>query len=225
MNVTRTIVLFAFGYIGAVSLCPAAEQADANKPADTAAPTVLLDQSTTGFHDEFSGAMRRTAELHRQNDEMAAAAELRKAEKWLDQASKQASEPAKDALKAAAAEFYGLAAAIESGDLVAAETLYRSMAKANQALAQWHYFKARRLLGEQDEQTAAQHLQVAADYLRDAAESIHFSYRSDTVDLLDNLDKDKKVGAEETVIVPSHLKERMAALESAIREMGDALGK
>jgi hypothetical protein len=162
---------------------------------------------------------------YRQKEEKAAANELRKAETWLKFAASHALPETKKSLETAAADLGALANDIAQGKLVTANRLDYAMASADNALARWHYFKAKDSLGRSDEKVAAQHLEAAARYLQHAANSARYEYGADTVLFFEDVSKYGDFATDEVIVEPNRLADNLQSLEKAIQQMSGVLKK
>jgi hypothetical protein len=160
---------------------------------------------------------------YRQREEKAAANELRKAESWLSMAASHALPRSRDALEAAAGDLHTLAADLEQGKVVKATRLGDAVARADDALAQWHYFKAREGLARSEEKDAALHLRTAARYLEHAADSARGEYGSETTSFFEDIDEYGRVIDEGVTIEPSDLTMHLDALERELKKMEKVL--
>jgi hypothetical protein len=160
---------------------------------------------------------------YRQHEEEAAANELRKAESWLRFAEGHALPETRKALEAAASDLHSLAADIARQEVVKAARLDLALARADHALAQWHYFKARDALGRLEASDAAMHLRSAARYLEHAAASARLEYGAETAAFFESIDEDGRVIDEVATIEPDRLSSRLTSLEREISKMATTL--
>jgi uncharacterized protein with PIN domain len=157
---------------------------------------------------------------YRRSEEKAAAAELRKCEAWLKFAAGHAQPITKQSLDAAAADLHSLANDLEKGRISTARQFDNSLAKANRALAEWHYFQADKQLAQDEEQDAAQNLQAAARYLKCAADSARYEYGDDFVTTYDDL-----TGWTVTERVPNTLNQNLTVIKAELAKLGNTLAK
>jgi hypothetical protein len=160
---------------------------------------------------------------YRQREEKAAANELRKAESWLKLAASHALPQSRDALDAAASDLHSLAADLEQGRVVKATRLRAAVARADDALAQWHYFKAREGVARSEEADAARHLRTAARYLEHAADSARSEYGPETIGFFEDIDEYGRVLDEGIAIEPSDLARHLDELERELTKMEKVL--
>ena len=173
----------------------------------------LMYDSSETFHQ---------ARAHfRRNEETAAANELTRAGSWLRYAASHARPETKKSLQKAAEDLTALAEDLKKGELHSARTLDVAIAQASHALSEWHYYKAKDQLGQQDAKRAAQHLRAAAHYLRTAADSANFEYGSDVVAVYDSIDR---YGMnEEFVVEPNVVSKDLSAVEHELERVADKL--
>lgn len=160
---------------------------------------------------------------YRHNEEKKAAKEIRRAESWLDFAAGHAAPITKKSLESAAKTLTTLADDLDSGKIVDARRLDSAMSKANQALAEWHYFIAEDKLAKNDEKYAAEHLANAARYLQYAANSARYSYGDDALTLFEKIEEDGITVYENKVVSPSMVKKNLDALKSEIDKLSATL--
>jgi hypothetical protein len=157
---------------------------------------------------------------YRQSEEKAAAVELRKCEAWLKFAASHALPITKKSLDAAAADLNSLANDLEKGKISSARNFDNVMAKANRALAEWHYFQADKQLAQGEEKDAAQNLQAAARYLKYAADSARYEYGDDFVTTYDDL-----TGWTVSERVPNNLDKNLTVIKAELAKLGNTLAK
>jgi len=128
----------------------------------------------------------------------------------------------KKALQEAAEELTTLAAQLEKGQLHNARYLDAAIAKASHALAEWHYFKAKDYLGQDDAKRAARHLQTAAQYLRAAADSANHEYGSEMMPVFESIDLYGNM-IEEDIVEPKLVSKDLTVIEQEINRMAERL--
>lgn len=159
------------------------------------------------------------AESHyRHREEKAAASEIRKAESWLYAAASDAEPLTEHSLRSAAESLSSVAYDLEHGNVIAARGFDNALIKANKALADWHYFKARQHYDKKDEAKAAQNLQAASRYLKYAADSAGYEYGHDFITTYDEL-----TGWTETETVPNALKSDLSVVRQELAKLGTTL--
>jgi hypothetical protein len=166
----------------------------------------------------------------RQHEEKAAADELRKSESWLKFAASHALPQSREALEAAASDLDALATDLEQGNVVKASRLRYAVARADDALADWHYFKARDGAGRSEDGTAAEeeadaalHLRTAARYLEHAAASARIEYGPQTTSFSEDIDEFGRVVDEGATIEPAHMARHLDDLEHELKTMAKTL--
>jgi pyruvate/2-oxoglutarate dehydrogenase complex dihydrolipoamide acyltransferase (E2) component len=160
---------------------------------------------------------------YRHHEEKAAVDELGKAESWLRFAASNALPETRKALEAAASDLHSLAGDLEQGKVVKADRLDYAVARADEALAQWHYFKAKEGAARSEEADAAMHLRTAASYLEHAAASARYPYGPKTTRFFEDIDEYGRVIDEGATIEPGPLASHLAALEQEIHRMATTL--
>jgi hypothetical protein len=106
---------------------------------------------------------------------------------------------------------------------VKATRLDYALARADQALAEWHYFKAREGVGRSEEADAAMHLRTAARYLEHAATSARAEHGPETTSFFEDMDEYGRVIDEGVTIEPSDLATHLDALDRQLKKMAKAL--
>jgi hypothetical protein len=227
MRMKRTSVLAIAALLGAgLSSARAAEAAKDTKGEKLKdSPSSLVVEDEVWYPWRFEPmTWEHNARMHyRQHEEQAAANELRKAESWLKFARGHALPESRKALDSAASDLHFLAADLEQGNVVKADRLDYALARADEALAQWHYFKARDSLARLEEGDAAMHLRTAARYLEHAATSARWEYGPETTTFFEDMDEYGRVLDEGTTIEPDLLASHLTALESEINRMATTL--
>lgn len=166
------------------------------------------------------------ARLHFQaREEKAAATELKKAESWLRAAAGNAQPKTKKALQEAAVDLHKLALDLEKGNIVHAKSLDTAMASASQALAEWHFYKAKASMGRADSRIAARHLSSAARHLDAVANSIHYDNRSMSLEYYDDVNGIETVIYTDGNFSKQRLEKNVKGLEAEIQKMSAVLKK
>jgi hypothetical protein len=162
---------------------------------------------------------------NRRHEEKAAADELDKAVSWLNLAAGHGLPITADKLTGAANELRVFAKDLRSGKLNAAEQMDASLAKAAQALAEWHFYKAKESWGKSEEVDAGYDLEMAAHYLQHAADSAHHQFGPDTREVITRIYHDGKVASEAKTFDHNTLGMQLEAIEKAINELGKTMVK
>lgn len=166
------------------------------------------------------------ARMHyRNSEEKAAASELRRAVSWLELAASHALPVTKSKLTTAAKELSVVAKDLDAGRLADASRLDISLGKASNALAEWHYFKAKEDWAKNEEKYAAQDLEAAVAHLQHAANSAHHEYGPDTMTIFSEVTKKGVTTSETKTMDHNLLGKHLDAIEKAIKEMDSTLMK
>lgn len=195
------------------------------KPKESPGWIVLEEDFWFPWRYEFSNWVHNAGVHFRQNEEKAAANEIMKAESWLRFAATHALPETHKSLIAAADDLHSMHEDIGQGKLITANRLDMSLARADRALAEWHFFNAKDSLGRNDEKYAAQHLQTAARYLADAAKCARYEYGTETATLFEDINKDGNLVAEGVTVERNRLNDNLKALEFEVSKMGSVLKK
>ncbi|MCA9200465.1 MAG: hypothetical protein KDA87_23160 [Planctomycetales bacterium] len=160
---------------------------------------------------------------YRRNEEAAAANEIDRAVTWLKYAAGHAMPITKDKLDWSVKDLTALSADLREGRTAEAAKLDNSLGRASQALAEWHYFKAKESYGKHEEGYAAQNLEAAVAHLQHAANSAHFEFGSDTITLFDSIRKNGKTVTESNTFDHNLLGKHLDGIEQALKELGQTL--
>jgi len=229
MRMRKTSVLAIAALLGAgLSSACAAESSQAKGTKGDqpeASPGWVVVENEVWYPWRFEPmAWEHNARVHyRQHEEKAAASELRKAESWLKFARADALPETQKALDTAASDLHSLARDLDQGKVVKASRLDYALARADHALAQWHYFKARDQVARSEEADAALHLRTAARYLEHAATSARFEYGPETAEFFEDVDEYGRVIDETAVVEPDRLASNLTGLEREINKMATSL--
>jgi len=190
------------------------------------ADTILLDEVWfVPLRFESVEELSAASYHYRRNEERAAANEINKAVSWLKYAESHAYPITKEKLSTAVEELSQLSQDLRDGNSIAAADLDKSMASAAQALAEWHYYKAKEHFGRDEAEYAAQDLEAAAAHLQYAANSAHFEYGPDTVTVFDDVYRDGKMVSHNQTVDHNRLGMHLESIEKAVKEMGKTLEK
>jgi len=160
---------------------------------------------------------------YRRGEEKAAANEIEKAVSWLRIAEGHAMPITKDKLGQAAEELTRVANDLRAGSTVAAARMDSSLANAAQALAEWHFYKAKESWGKSEERAAGNDLEMAALYLKHAANSAQFQFGPDTQKVLTEIYHDGKLTSEKTTVDHNTLAMHLKGVEKAVKELGSKM--
>lgn len=230
----RRTILFSMAVllVASVASLDAAEPAKkgttakkGEKPQDSPGWIIIEEDFWFPWRFEFGDWLHQARVHHRQNEEEAAANEIRKAESWLRFAASHALPITKKSLETAADDLHDLHLDIREGQLVTANRMDYTLARADHALAEWHFFKAKENLGKEEERLAAQNLEAAGRYLQDAARSARYEYGAESVTLFEDIDKDGKLVDDGISIDRNRLNDNLTALQRQVTRMGAVLKK
>lgn len=164
---------------------------------------------------------------YRRHEEKEAAVELRKAESWLKFAGLHALPQSREALQRAASDLDSLATDLEHGQVEQAIVLRDALARADHALAQWHYFKARGRSDKADaaaeEADAALNLRTAARYLEHAAASVYDENGPETTTFFEDIDEYGRIIDQGVSIEPAQLARYLDAIQRELDRMAKTL--
>ena len=118
-----------------------------------------------------------------------------------------------------------LADDLETGKIRGAARMDATLAGAANALAEWHYYRARDEYGKRDSITASRDLEAAAAHLQSAAQSAHLQFGPDTVTVFEDIYKDGRTITRERNIDNDVLGMRLDGIKGAIETMANALNK
>jgi len=220
-----TAVVLAGLASGAFAEDKKATTTPAVKKAETTHPVVVEEFFFFPWRYEATNWLHNARVHYRASQEKAAASEVRKAEAWLKYAAGHAQPMTKKSLQTAADDLGHLATDLQNGTLQDSRRLDLAFAKANHALAEWHYCRAHDTLGHQEARDAAQNLDAAAQHLKNAAESANYEFGKDTVTLFDVIERDGRVVEETVTIDQNRLAKNLEAVEVELKKMGETLSK
>lgn len=193
------------------------------KPADSPGWVVLEEDWFLPLRFESVAALDSARFHFRRSEEKAAANDLDKAVSWLKYAESHAMPITKEKLTAAEKELTSLSSDLNAGNTVASADLDASLARASQALAEWHFYRAKEQYGKDEAVDAAWDLEAAAAHLQQAANSAHYQYGPDTVTVFDDVFQNGKLISHTKKIDHNRLGMHLQAVEQAVKELGDAL--
>lgn len=225
----RTLLsLAAVGMLAANSAFAAAGSRPAKagaKPVATPGWLVVEEDFFYPLRFDAAEALHLARVHYRQSEERDAANQIDKAVSWLRFAAGHGYEVTQQDLTTAADNLEQLAKDVRNGDISAAARLDPAVAKAQHALATWHYFKADEALAHQDLGRAAMDLQTAAIYLQNAADSAHYEYGDGLITVFDSIRKDGKTTTESRTYDVDHLATNLRAIKAEIGKLGESLNK
>lgn len=223
-NMALTSVLLTSTAFAAASVTTGAKAAAANDVNSDLPRWVVVDDSWWyPLRMDSVDAVNNARYYYRRNNERAAADEVRKAASWLSYAADNALPETKEALLAARTNLLTLAEDLDTGKLAGAARLDKALAEASDALAEWHYYRARDEFGRHDSVSAAQDLEAAAGNLESAAASAHFQYGPDTITVFDDVYRNGRMVSDGKTIDNDVLGKDLDTIESAVKTMADAL--
>jgi hypothetical protein len=156
---------------------------------------------------------------YRRNEEKEAANEIDKAVSWLKLAEGHAMPITQEKLMAAAVELTTLSKDLRAGKISDAAKVDGPLAKAAQALGEWHFFKAKESWGKDEEADAGRDLEMAAQYLQHAANSAHYEFGADSQEVISKVYHDGKLASETTKFDHNTLGMHLQGMEKAVKEL------
>ena len=168
-------------------------------------------------------ALNNARYYYRRDNEKAAATEIRKAASWMSYAASHAMPHTQQSLVSARTDLMSLADDLDTGKLAGAARMDEVLARASNALAEWHYYRAKEKFGTHEAGLAAQDLEAAAAHLENAARSAHFQYGPDTLTVFEDIYKDGKMVSEGKTIDNDTLGKHLDGIENAVETMAQAL--
>ena len=185
----------------------------------------IVDEHWLPLRFESATALDSARFHYRRNEEVAAANEIRKAISWIRLAADHALPITKEKLRAAETDLSALAKDVEAGNLSDAARLDASLARASQALAEYHFFEAKETFGSHQAAYAAQNLEAAVTHLEHAANSAHHQYGPETIGVFNEVLKHSNEATQKRLIDNEVLSKQMDGVEKAMKELADALRK
>ena len=161
------------------------KKAKGEKPKASPGWVVIEEDWSYPFFNDFSTALHNAREHYRAKEERSAGAEIDKAVSWLQYAQEHANKATAEEISTARSDLMDFSTALKSGKPVLAKKLDAAFAHASAALAHHHYFESDRAIRNGDLKMAGTHLMVAADLLRNAAQSANLEYGSAVYDIYD----------------------------------------
>jgi hypothetical protein len=223
----RYDLTFAALILMASGVATYAAENDANSPSTvdvTVTPDwMIVEDYWYPLRLEPTAALNDVRYHYRRGEEKAAANEIRKAVSWLKLAEDHALPITKEKLQFSERELTALAKDMTAGRLSKAERLDSALARASNALAEYHFFKAKESYGRNEAQYAAQDLEAAVTHLENAAASAHYQYGPDTIVIFDDVLRDGKWVAESRTIDNDMVGKHLDAVEKAIRDIADTI--
>lgn len=218
--------LIVAGMVSVVSLQKSASAEDkATKPKATPGWIILEEDFWTPLRFEPVESLDSIRYHYRRSEEKAAANEIDKAVSWLRLAEGHAMPITKEKLTNAADELTKLAADLRVGTVGKAADLEATLARAAQALGEWHYYKASESWGKNEEQDAGQDLAMAANYLQHAANSAHYQFGADTTEVITDYYKHGWWEDETVTFDHNKLGKDLQAIEKAMKQLSEKLKK
>lgn len=171
------------------------------------------------FYYEPTDWFHKAEVSYRKKEGKAAAAEIRKAESWLNYAAGHALPMTKQSLLDASATLKTLADDLDKGHVASARSLDAAVARASHALAEWHYFNATdQSLAKDEEHWAENNLKAAALHIRNAAKSSSYEYGDNFVSVYDDF-----FGWEDVTISPNKQAANLTAIKAELDKLGESL--
>jgi hypothetical protein len=200
-------------------------QSKAAKP--EAAPGWIVFEEDFYYPLRFDAAEAlHQARIHyRKDEEKEAAEQLDKAVSWLQIAAGHGYPGTSEQLKKAADDLQSLSMDLKGGRVSDGARLDNSIAKAEHALAWWHYFKADKALARNELKWAAEDLDAAARYLQNAASSAHYEYGDGSVTVFKSIEKDGKTTSSTHVYNRDELASQLRSMKIELDKMSGVLKK
>lgn len=195
------------------------------KPAASPGWIVIEESVWTPLRFEPLVSMDSIRYHYRRHEEEAAANQIDKAVSWLKLAESHALPITKEKLTAAVSELESVSKDLRAGNTIAAAKLDGGLAKAASALGEWHYYKAKESWGRNEAKDAAKDLEMAANYLQHAANSAHYQFGPDTVEVITKLFDHGKLKGEKVEFTHNDLGMHLQSIEKAINDLATALKK
>jgi len=219
-------VLMVAGMASAISLQQSASAEDkGDKPKDSPGWIVLEEDFWTPLRFEPVESLDSIRYHFRRNEEKAAANEIDKAVSWLRLAEGHALPITKEKLTNSANELTTVASDLRVGKIGAAADMEATLARAAQALGEWHYYKASESWGENEEQDAGRDLAMAANYLQNAANSAHYQFGPDTTEVITDYYKHGWWESKAVTIDHNKLGKDLETIQKAMKQLSEKLKK
>jgi hypothetical protein len=211
----------AFAAVGSNSGNTAAVARDrSSTPSDT---VTVTEEWWVPLRMDSADALGNARYLYRRHNERAAADEVRRAASWLSYAADHALPHTSRALLGARTDLLTLADDLDTGKVAGAASMDEALTQASNALAEWHFYRARDEYGKRDVHSAIQDLEAAAAHLENAAQSAHVQYGPDTITVFEDIYRDGKLISEGKNVDNNKLGEHLDTIEGAVATVADAL--
>jgi hypothetical protein len=214
LAVTMSLLL-CISFMTIISCKKAEEPTEAPKPAEapmTPAPVQAPEAKGTDEH------LQKAHEFFIKKDMKAAASEIQKAAELMKQEAEKATEEGKKGLMASANELEKLAKDVETGTVISEKKMKDVFAKAEHALANYHYLMASEQWTKKEAKETGNALKNAALHLEHAAEWAGQTLETGAADVIEGvriiagkLKEEAKLGAEE--------------VDKAIKDLGAEISK
>jgi hypothetical protein len=215
---TNVLAATALMALGVASFAPAKE-AQGEKPVATPGWIVIEEDVWTPLRFEPIETLDAIQYHFRRNEEKAAANEIDKAVSWLRLAAGHALPITQDKLHVAANDLSVVAKDLRAGNIAAAADMDSALARASQALGEWHYYKATQSWGENEEEDAGRDLAMAANYLQHAANSAHYEFGADTTKVITDYYRHGSWDGESVAYDHNKLGKDLQSIEKAVKEL------
>lgn len=218
--------LMVAGMVSVVSVQRSASAEDkGEKPKATAGWIILEEDFWTPLRFEPVESLDSIRYHYRRNEEKAAANEIDKTVSWLRLAEGHAMPITKEKLTTAADELTKVAADLRTGKVAKAAEMEATLARAAQALGEWHYYKASESWGKNEEQDAGRDLAMAANYMQNAANSAHYQFGADTTEVITDYYKHGWWESETVNFDHNKLGKDLQTIEKAMKQLSEKLKK
>ena len=198
---------------------------DQGKPATSPGWIVLEEDFWYPFRYSLADAIHDAHVDYRHGREKAASDEIKQAMMWMKMAKGMAANKETESyIDIAISDLRDLAMFLDRGDLVNAELMDKTFARAATALAKHHKFNADKAVAKNDLKLAGKHLSTAAYNIREAARCANHEYGSDVVEVFDDFFPNGSYD-ESVVVETNELKNALDAISAEITTLDKKLEK
>jgi hypothetical protein len=193
------------------------------KPNDAVKPWASQEAFWFPLRHDAKVALDHVQYHFRRNEEKAAAAEIEKAICWLEYAADHGEAHTKKNLRSAINSLNTLMVALKKGDIIGATAVNSALSRAGHAFAEWHLFRSKESLANDETARAAENLATAATYLQQAANSAKFEYGGMEPKLFDRIHDKAKQAANGVSFDTNTLGDELSAVEESVKRLGFSL--
>jgi hypothetical protein len=202
-----------------VSCKKAEKPAETPKPAE--APISPVQAPEVKGPDEH---FQKAHEFFLKKDFKAAASEIRDGAELVKQEAEKATTKAKKALEASADELEQLAKDVEKGAVTSDKKMKDAFARAEHALAEYHYLNASELWAKKEAKETGHELESAVQHLERAAKWSGHEMKKGTAEVLDSIRTVAGKLIEGAGWVPEEVGKGITAIGSEISKLGKKIG-